>query len=273
MGTISYDPVKNRFAALIRNSGLFRTVFYYLLDLFFLRSWHIRRILKQEGRKLDKKGKWKLLDAGFGFGQYDRFILKHFRNVEILSVDVKEDYLQDCRIYFKDDIHAGRIEFHNADLLKFKSDKDFDFILCVDVLEHIEEDQKVINNLADSLKSGGKMLMHSPSHYSESDAGEGESFVGEHARSGYSKRDIYNKYRKAGLTTEKIHYTYGKYGHLAWVFTIKYPMLLLNKTGMIGLILLLPYYLIILLPSLFLNFADLYTKNEKGNGVYALGSI
>lgn len=272
MGTISYDPVKNRFAALIRNSWFLRTIFYYLLDLIFLRSWHIRKILKIEGGKLDKKGNWKLLDAGCGFGQYDRFILKQFTNVEILSIDVKVDYLEDCSNYFKSDIDSGRIEFREADLLTFKPDHQFDFILCVDVLEHIEDDQQVINNLASSLKPGGKILMHSPSHYSEADAGEGESFVGEHARAGYSKREIYNIYRKAGLTLGKTHYTYGFPGHLAWMLTIKYPMMLLNKTGLAGLILLLPYYLIILPPCLLLNFADLYTKNKKGNGVYALGT-
>jgi SAM-dependent methyltransferase len=272
MGTISYDPVKNRFAALIRNSGFLRTLFYYLLDLFFLRSWHVRRILKKEGGKLDKKGKWTLLDAGCGFGQDDRFILKHFNNVEIVSVDIKEEYLEDCRNYFKNDINQGIIKFRNADLLGLKPDQSFDFILCVDVLEHIENDQQVINNLAGLLKPGGKILMHSPSHFSEGDAGGGESFVGEHARAGYSKRDIYNKFRKAGLITERTHYTYGLPGHLAWVLTIKYPMMLLNRTGLAGLILLLPYYLVILSPCLLLNFVDLFTKNEKGNGVYALGS-
>src|SRR5690554_4204818 len=97
MGTISYDPVKNRFAGLIRNSTLLRRGFYGLLDLFFLRSWHLRRILRQKAGVIDKRGEWALLDAGAGFGQYDRFLLKQFRNLKIRAVDLKEDYLQDCR--------------------------------------------------------------------------------------------------------------------------------------------------------------------------------
>lgn len=272
MGTISYDPIKNRFAGFIRHSRLLRTLFYYLLDLFFLRSWHIRRILKNEGEKLDRKGRWRLLDAGCGFGQYDRFILNRFKNVEVLAIDVKEDYLEDCENYFQKDIKEGRIAFRQADLLKFEAEPVYDFILCIDVLEHIEDDQAVIRNLVHSLKPGGRLLMHSPSHYSGDDAGDNESFVGEHARAGYSKQDIQKKYKEAGLRVDNLHYTYGRYGHMAWLMSVKVPMLLLNRVGMAGLLPLVVYYPLILLPCILLNTADLYTGNLKGNGIYALGS-
>jgi SAM-dependent methyltransferase len=271
MGAISYDPIKNRFAGFIRNSRVLRRVFYLILDTLFLRSWHIRRILKKEGKKLDTAGRWTVLDAGSGFGQYDRFLLKKFKNVEILSVDVKDDYLEDCRNYFQQDVRDGRIEFRKADLLNLNLAGEFDFIICIDVLEHIEEDEKVIQKLADSLRSGGRLLMHSPSHYSEEDADEGDSFVGEHARPGYSKRDISKKYLKAGITPEKVHYTYGFWGHMAWIILIKWPMILLNKTGMAGMLLLIIYYPIVILPGLLMNLSDIYSLNVKGNGIYALG--
>jgi SAM-dependent methyltransferase len=271
MGAISYDPIKNRFAGFIRNSKGLRRIFYFILDLLFLRSWHIRRILKREGGNLDQKGKWKLLDAGSGFGQYDRFLLSRFKNLEILAIDVKEDYLEDCRHYFQKEIGEGRIEFKRLDLLTLNLPQEFDFILCVDVLEHIEEDQKVIQNLADSLKPGGQLLMHAPSHYSEEDADEGDSFVGEHARPGYSKLDISKKFEDAGVSVAQTHYTYGAFGHIAWVMLVKFPMLLLNKIGMSALLLLLIYYPVILIPALLLNGIDLITENSKGNGIYASG--
>src|SRR5690625_170557 len=101
MSRIAYDPVKDRFATIIRNSRGLRTLFYGLLDLFFLRSWYVRRILKKHASALDDQGPWKLLDAGSGFGQYDRFILRQFSNVKVRAVDVKADYLDDCRHYFR----------------------------------------------------------------------------------------------------------------------------------------------------------------------------
>jgi len=210
------------------------------------------------------------LDAGSGFGQYDRFILKAFKNVKVTSVDVKEDYLRDAKHYFSEQIRDGRIQIKKADLLAFESDEKYDIIICIDVLEHIEEDVKVMKNLENVLNPGGHFLMHSPSHYSEGDAGDEESFVDEHARAGYSKEEISDKLIQAGLTPEKVHYTYGFWGHKAWVLSVKWPMLWFNKIGMIAALSLLIYYPLVLPFTLLMNLADLYSGNPKGNGIYAL---
>lgn len=270
MSRIAYDPVKDRFANIIRNSKFLRRIFYFLLDLFFLRSWHIRKLLWSVGKKLDRKGEWHLLDAGSGFGQYDRFILNAFGNVKVTAVDVKEDYLRDAKHYFSDQVQDGRIEIKKADLLAFESDKKFDVVICIDVLEHIGEDVNVMQNLSSVLNPGGYFLMHSPSHYSEEDAGDEESFVDEHARAGYSKEEISGKLTQAGLTPEKVHYTYGFWGHKAWVLTVKWPMLWFNKLGLIAAAPLLIYYPLVLPFTLLMNLADLYTVNPKGNGIYAV---
>lgn len=270
MSTIEYDPVKDKFSRIIKNSKVLRRIFYFLLDLFFLRSWYIRKLLREIGGDLDEKGEWSLLDAGSGFGQYDRFILNSFQNVSVHSIDVKEDYLNDCRHYFKKEIKDGRISFENKDLLEFESTEKYDLIICIDVLEHIEEDSLVIRNLSDQLHDGGFFLMHSPSHYSEEDGDEDDTFVGEHARAGYSKTDIADKLHKADLIPEKVHYTYGYWGHKAWIFSIKYPMIWFNKMGLIALLPLLVYYPVVMPFCLLMNVTDLFAANNKGNGIYAL---
>ncbi len=270
MSTIAYDPVKDKFSAIIKNSRFLRRVFYFLLDLFFLRSWHIRKLIKQAGGDLEKQGEWRMLDAGCGFGQYDRFILQQFKHVKVDSIDVKEDYLRDNRLYFQKDIKEGRVQFYTADLLEFTTEQQFDMAICIDVLEHIEEDVKVMKNISDTLKPGGFFLMHSPSHYSGEDGDEDDTFVGEHARPGYSKQEIREKLVAAGLKPEKIHYTYGFWGHKAWVFSVKWPMIWFNKMGLAAAIPLIFYYPLVMPFCLLMNTADLYTKNKKGNGVYAL---
>lgn len=270
MSTIDYDPVKNSFAKIIRGSATLRRIFYFLLDLFFLRSWHIRRLIFEKGSVFDKQGDWKLLDAGSGFGQYDRYLLETFNNIKIESIDVKEDYLNDNRNFFKQEIDSGRITFKREDLLEYKKEQEFDFILCVDVLEHIEDDVTVIRNMSKSIKTDGYFLMHSPSHYSESDAGGESTFVGEHARTGYSKADIEKKLMEADLLPVKTHYTYGSWGRRAWILSIKWPMLLFNKIGIIAAIPLLFYYAAVLPFCLVMNYIDLFTKNQRGNGIYAL---
>jgi len=270
MSKIAYDPVKDRFAGIVRNSRFLRRIFYFLLDLFFLRSWHIRKKLREKANRLDQKGEWKLLDAGCGFGQYDRFILSQFNNVNIHSVDVKQEYLNDNRYFFQDQIKKGKIKFYEADLLEFSSDIKFDFVICIDVLEHIENDVRVMQNLQTSLKRKGLFLMHSPSHYSEEDADEDDSFVGEHARPGYSKEEITTKLIEAGFDSVETHYTYGFWGHKAWVLSVKWPMIWVNKIKLFAAIPLLIYYTAVMPFCLLMNIADLFTKNEKGNGIYAL---
>ncbi len=270
MSKIAYDPVKDKFARIVKDSGILRRVFYFLLDLFFLRSWHIRKILKKKGADFEGKGKWKLLDAGSGFGQYDRFILETFQGVSVHSVDVKKDYLSDNSTFFQEEIKQNRIRFSEADLLTFNEENEYDFVLCVDVLEHIEDDVLVIEKLSKSLKSDGYFLMHSPSHYSEEDAADDDTFVGEHARTGYSKAEIEKKLMEADLLPVETHYTYGKWGRRSWVLSVKWPMLAFTKTGLIAAIPLMVYYPIILPFCLLMNLSDLYSKNEKGNGIYAL---
>lgn len=270
MSRIAYDPVKDRFANIIRNSRGLRTLFYMLLDLFFLRSWYIRRILNKKAAPTDERGSWKMLDAGSGFGQYDRFILRQFSNVTVHAVDVKERYLKDCRDYFREEIRQGRISFHRQDLLKLNYKPTFDFAICVDVLEHIEQDEQVMGNIYRALKKEGYFLMHSPSIYSEEDAGDEESFVDEHARTGYSRDDIRQKLESAGFTPVDIAYTYGKKGHFAWELLIKYPMLWLTKIGLWALPIMMVCYIATLPAGLLLMWFDMYDQNERGAGIYAL---
>lgn len=270
MSRIAYDPVKDRFANIIRNSRLLRTLFYKLLDLFFLRSWYVRRLLKKYASDIDRQGKWQMLDAGSGFGQYDRFILRQFSNVTVRAIDVKADYLQDCRHYFQQEINDSRISFEQKDLLELESDAVFDFSICIDVLEHIEEDVQVMLNIHQALKPGGFFLMHSPSIYSEEDAGDEESFVDEHARTGYSKKDIRQKLVSAGFSPVDVSYTYGSKGHFAWELLIKYPMIWLTKMGLWALPLMALYYIVSMPLGILLMWLDLYDENEKGGGIYAL---
>jgi SAM-dependent methyltransferase len=270
MSKIAYDPVKDRFARIVRKSKRLRNFFYFLLDLFFLRSWHMRRLLLKKGSEIDSKGEWRLLDAGSGFGQYDRYLLKQFSNVKIDSVDVKKDYLEDNRHFFQEEIANGRIRFYEQDLLELKAEGEFDFLICIDVLEHIENDVKVIGNLSKSLKQDGYFLMHSPSHYSEEDAAGHDTFVGEHARTGYSKAEIEKKLMEADLLPVQTHYTYGKWGRRAWILSVKWPILWFNKLRMFAVIPLLFYFPVVMPFCLLMNLTDLYTKNNKGNGIYAL---
>ena len=66
---MQYDPVKRRLGVVFNSTPFLRKVFYNLLDLLLLRSWHIHRELKAWAK--DKRDRaLSIYDAGAGFGQY-----------------------------------------------------------------------------------------------------------------------------------------------------------------------------------------------------------
>jgi len=270
MSNIAYDPIKDSFSRIIGRSKFKRTLFYYLLDLIFLRSWHVRKTLSELGHPFDTVKEWFLLDAGCGFGQYDSYILRCFNRVVVTGIDLKRDYLDDCSTYFSEEIKSGRISFSEKNLYDINYHERFDIVICIDVLEHIEKDELVIKNIADSLKKGGYFLMHSPSGcYIDK---ENETFfVDEHFRQGYTKKDIEDKFTKAGMTMVNTQYTYGFAGHLAWLIGIKTPMILISKLKPLGFLILLFYFPLILPGFLLLNYIDTFSQVRKGRGILAVG--
>jgi SAM-dependent methyltransferase len=261
-----YDPIKNIFADTIRKFPSLRILFYKTLDLMFLRSWYVRRELR-ELRKKSGNTNIDIYDAGSGFGQYTYFMAKKLQPCNILSVDVKEEWINVCRNFFNRK-KIKNVSFSVEDLTSINHQNQFDIIVCVDVMEHIADDKKVFGNFYSALKQGGYLLINSPSVYGGSDvhADEEESFIGEHARIGYSKEDLEAKLHPPGFSTYKCRYTYGFWGDKAWRLGIKYPMILLNISKVFLLI--LPLYYLLTFPfTLIMMNMDFWTENKIGSGI------
>lgn len=261
-----YDPVKNVFASVIRKIPLLRILFYKLLDLMFLRSWYVRRELKKI-REVFGNHKIKILDAGTGYGQYAYFMSKKLSPCEIKAVDVKEDWIKDCKEFF-DQQKIYNVAFEIEDLTKIKYENEFDLIVCVDVMEHIPDDVRVFQNFYRALKSNGFLIINTPSIFGGSDVHdeEDESFIGEHARVGYSKEELEQKLHPIGFKTYQSKYTYGFWGDKSWRLGIKYPMLLLNISKLFFII--LPFYYLITFPfTLIMMYLDYNSENTVGSGI------
>ncbi|NWF90163.1 MAG: class I SAM-dependent methyltransferase [Ignavibacteriaceae bacterium] len=261
-----YDPVKNVFASVIKKFPVLRIIFYQLLDLFFLRSWYVRRELKSL-RKIFSEKNIEIYDAGTGFGQYSFFMNKNMQPARILSVDVKSDWIKDAKDFFAK-IKASNIQFEAEDLLQIEHADKFDLILCVDVMEHIADDAKVFQNFYRALKPSGFLLINSPSIFGGSDvhSDDDESFIGEHARIGYSKEELESKLHPLGFNTYKSQYTYGFWGDKAWRLGIKYPMQFLNISKMFFIV--LPFYYLLTFPITYLMMMlDFNQKNKIGSGI------
>ena len=262
---MKYDPIKKSLGKVFNKNPFLRKIFYKLLDLLLLRAWHIKKELRNWSKTIIDD--ISILDAGSGFGQYVYFMSQLGKKWKILGVDVKDEQIKDCNVFFEKINEKDRVKFAYADLTKYKKENSYELILCVDVMEHIEQDVQVFKNYYSSLKQNGLLIISTPSDIGhEEHEHEHESFVDEHVRDGYNYNDIKEKLQKAGFSDIEIKYTYGKPGQLAWQLSMKIPIILLNITQIFFIILPL-YYMIVYPWAFFLNYLDLKGIHKTGTGL------
>ena len=263
-----YDPIKDRLGGAFSRHPALQKAFYRMLNLFFLRAWYVRRELRYLMEALPATRPVRVLDAGTGFGQYAYFLAKEFPNVEVLAVDVKEDYLENARRFIERTPERDRVCFARADLTVLDLDERFDLILSVDVMEHIEDDRAVFRNFERVLNPGGYVVINTPSDLGGSDVSDEDegSFIEEHVRPGYNREELAAKLSDAGFTVTRAIYTYGRYGSQAWRLLIKWPMQMLARTR--ASFALLPVYYVAALPlGTALNAMDVRSENDAGTGL------
>ncbi len=263
---MQYDPIKRSLGNIFNRKPFLRRLFYRLLDLLLLRSWHIRREL----RNLDKNGfdPNRIADAGSGFGQYVYYLSCKYPGARITGLDIKQEQVDDCNNFFTSIGRNQRVEFRHADLTKLNENEEWDLVLSVDVMEHIEDDRTVLQRIYKSLKPGGVLLISTPSDQGGSDVHHEheESFIDEHVRDGYGVTEIDEKLREAGFSTINIKYSYGGPGKISWKLSMKYPILLANVSKLFLLV--LPFYYLVAYPICYLlNMADVRGKHTTGTGL------
>ncbi|MEX0599174.1 MAG: class I SAM-dependent methyltransferase [Rhodothermales bacterium] len=263
-----YDPIKDALGAFFSSHPALQRLFYLLLHLVFLRSWYVRRALRDIAARWPSDRRIDVLDAGTGFGQYAYYIARRNPNARVLAVDIKPDYLENARRFVDRTSCRDRIIFERQDLTDPDIERRFDVIVSVDVMEHIEDDRAVFRHFERLLKDGGHVIINTPSDRGGSDVeAEGEEgFIDEHVRPGYNMDELCRKLEEAGLEPVEARYTYGTYGSQAWRLLIKHPMRLLSRTKLAFAI--LPIYYLVALPvGTVLNWMDVRTDNASGTGL------
>lgn len=146
---------------------------------------------------------------------------------------------------------------------KLKEKKCYDFCYCIDVLEHITENSKVILNLYHALKIGGYLYIHIPNKtqhrifprlfFKETE----EWAKGEHIGKLYNLVELKKLVISTSFEIIKAQNTFGFFGKLAW----EIDMIIHKK--IILKILLVPFLRI-------LAHLELFFEDEKGNGMIIL---
>jgi SAM-dependent methyltransferase len=160
------------------------------------------------------------------------------------------------------------VHFEVGDLTKFVDPERFDLVVCVDVMEHIEEDVQVFKNYYHSMKKGGMVLISTPSDQGGSDVHDDDdsSFIEEHVRDGYNIYEIEDKLKEAGFSKVEARYSYGTPGKISWRLSMKYPILMLGVSRLFFIV--LPFYYLITYPFCFvLNWLDVSISHKTGTGL------
>ncbi len=164
-----------------------------------------RRILP----KIDRLYK-KILDVGSGTGVLTAEIASRWPGSQVLGVDNSQTLVDKCnRMVQKADIKNCRFQQADASNLNFA--EEFDLALCIDNLEHIEDDIRVLENIHRSLTKEGRAIIHVPHFFRRWPVftwQENFSVPG-HVRPGYRWEELMEKMEIAGFYVEEAFFTYG----------------------------------------------------------------
>ena len=124
-----------------------------------------------------------VLDFGCGFGTFIEYINKNYK-LEIYGYEIHPEALK--KLKSKQIKTIDSLQDHSGS---------FDFIVSLNVLEHIKDDQSVINEFKTLLKENGELVLYLP--HSMKIWSNLDSLVGHHRR--YSREELFSKLESAGF--------------------------------------------------------------------------
>jgi SAM-dependent methyltransferase len=160
------------------------------------------------------------------------------------------------------------VQFEPGDVTQFQRPDTYELVVCVDVMEHILEDEAALRCYSTSLKPGGMLIISTPSDQGGSDVheeGEG-SFIEEHVRDGYNIDDLRAKCLRNGFSKVEARYSYGAPGKISWRLSMKWPLQMLGVSKLFFLV--LPFWYVVAYPIAFLlNVLDVRMQHPTGTGL------
>ena len=152
----------------------------------------------------------RIAELGSGRGNLSK-LLKQGANV--LVTDNRPEYLTELRRRWGHlpNVKVARLDLMNAEDYAVLKEFNVDTVVCLNVLEHIEDDRSVLRHLYEVLPQGCKVVFlvpFDPKLYSRFD-----KEIGHFRR--YSKAELEEKMRSAGLQVERQFY-FNKAGVIAW---------------------------------------------------------
>ncbi len=199
-----------------------------------IRWFYLSRTL----RGLSFKNMVRVLDAGCGLGIYSLYLAKKSSCFYVIGIDIDEKHVKMCRrIQIKSGI--ANLQFFRDNILDCSFAVKFDVIICIDVLEHIEQDIAALDNFFSLLKEGGYFVLHVPLRLQRRFFKRFKDYAQpDHVREGYELEDLRRMLKEVNFKIIKEIYTFKWPGALAWeigeiffaykpIYPLVFPLLLL----------------------------------------------
>lgn len=157
-----------------------------------------------------------ILDAGSGPGVFAFELARRFKGAMVTGIDIEKNAV-DVSNQIAEKLDLKNICFKKSSIENISIKNRYDLIICIDILEHIKDDDKAIQNLYSALSEKGTLLLHVPAKHRRYPVWKKTvNFnVPTHIRPGYSFGDIQSKVIKCGFVIHEQGYTYGFFETLA----------------------------------------------------------
>ena len=155
--------------------------------------WLYQQIASGVGRRI--------IEVGAGTGNITQFLCAGERAV--LATDIVPSYRRELESAFanRPNVRVGQFDLNKTAPADYVAEG-FDTVVCLNVLEHIEDDLFALEQMNAVLKPGGKLLLLVPAH--ELLYGEFDRAVGHFRR--YSKRALNERLQSVGFRVKELKF-------------------------------------------------------------------
>lgn len=140
-----------------------------------------------------------VLEIGAGIGNLSAFLMDRRR---VTLTDTSPTYLDALRARFagRPNVNVARLFLPNAEPSDF--DPPYDTVICLNVLEHVEDDARSLRAILKLLRPGGRLVLLVPALPAL--YGTLDRALGHYRR--YGRRDLTHRLEDAGFRTEHTEY-------------------------------------------------------------------
>jgi SAM-dependent methyltransferase len=143
----------------------------------------------------------RILEVGSGTGNITQFLLAE--NRQVVATDVVANYRTELHDRFagKANLTISSFDLSRTAAPEFKANP-FDTVVCLNVLEHIEDDHFALQQMYDVLQPGGHLALLVPAH--QFLFGAFDEAVGHYLR--YDKQQLRQRLKKAGFHVKSLKF-------------------------------------------------------------------